>query len=49
VLWLVPEPHTRWGTGDSALAEYLPWTDLVVEAHDLEGLADGVTALVRRS
>ncbi|MBZ5641047.1 MAG: VWA domain-containing protein, partial [Acidobacteriia bacterium] len=35
VLWLVPEPRSRWGTADSALADYLPHADAVVEARDL--------------
>lgn len=48
VLWLVPEPESRWGTGDSALGAYLPHADLVVEAADLSGLARGVAELVRR-
>ncbi len=48
VLWLVPEPRSRWGTADSALADYLPHADAVVEARDLAGLARGVTELIRR-
>jgi uncharacterized protein with von Willebrand factor type A (vWA) domain len=48
VLWLVPEPLARWGTGDSALGEYLPHTDIAVEARDLSGLARGVSELLRR-
>ena len=48
VLWLVPEPRSRWGTADSALPAYLPSVDLVVEATDLAGLADGLSELVRR-
>ncbi|HZN54212.1 MAG TPA: VWA domain-containing protein [Candidatus Polarisedimenticolaceae bacterium] len=48
VLWLVPEPRSRWGTADSALPAYLPSADLVVEATDLAGLAQGLSALVRR-
>jgi hypothetical protein len=48
VLWLVPEPRSRWGTADSALADYLPHADAVVEARDLAGLARGVAELVRR-
>jgi uncharacterized protein with von Willebrand factor type A (vWA) domain len=42
VLWLVPEPRVRWGTGDSALLRYLPFCDVAVEARDLAGLAHGV-------
>jgi uncharacterized protein with von Willebrand factor type A (vWA) domain len=48
VLWLVSEPESRWGTGDSALAGYLPWVDVAVEAHDLAGLAHGLGELVRK-
>jgi uncharacterized protein with von Willebrand factor type A (vWA) domain len=48
VLWLVAEPRSRWGTADSALADYLPSVDLVVEANDLDGLAKGLGELVRR-
>jgi uncharacterized protein with von Willebrand factor type A (vWA) domain len=48
LLWLVPEPRSRWGTGDSALADYLPYADAVVEARDLAGLARGVAELIRR-
>jgi uncharacterized protein with von Willebrand factor type A (vWA) domain len=46
--WLVPEPRARWGTGDSALGEYLPFVDTIVEARDLSGLARGLDALLRR-
>jgi uncharacterized protein with von Willebrand factor type A (vWA) domain len=48
VLWLVPEPRVRWGTADSRLPDYLPSTDLVVEATDLAGLARGLAELVKR-
>jgi uncharacterized protein with von Willebrand factor type A (vWA) domain len=48
VLWLVPERRESWGTGDSALADYLPHADVVVEAWNLAGLADGLEALLRR-
>jgi len=48
VLWLVPEPRSRWGTADSALPDYLASVDLVVEATDLRGLAGGLGELVRR-
>jgi len=49
VVWLVPEPRGRWGTGDSALPEYLPFVDTVVEARDLSGLARGLDTLLRRA
>lgn len=48
VLWLVPEPEVRWGTGDSALAAYLPHADAAFEARDLRGLEAGVRELARR-
>jgi len=48
LLWLVPEPEEQWGTGDSALAHYLPFVDVAVEARDLAGLARGLTEIVRR-
>jgi hypothetical protein len=48
VLWLVPEPVERWGTGDSALGAYLDHVDVVVEAHDLAGLARGLSELLRK-
>ena len=48
VLWLVPEPVERWGSGDSALAAWLPQVDVAVEAADLRGLSRGVAELVRR-
>jgi len=48
VLWLVPEPRSRWGTADSALPSYLPSVDLAVEATDLVGLARGLAELVKR-
>jgi len=47
-LWLVPEPREQWGSGDSALADYLPHADLAVEARDLAGLGRGVAELLRR-
>lgn len=48
VIWVVPEPVDRWGTGDSALFEYLPAVDVAVEARDFAGLARGVEEIVRR-
>lgn len=48
VLWLVPEPRSRWGTADSALPAYLPSVDLLAETTDLAGLARGLNELVRR-
>jgi uncharacterized protein with von Willebrand factor type A (vWA) domain len=48
VIWLVPEPVSRWGTADSALPAFLPSVDVVAETTDLEGLARGLAELVRR-
>ena len=48
VIWLVPEPAERWGTADSALAAYLPWVDVAVEAKDLAGLSRGLAELLRK-
>ena len=48
VIWLVPEPESRWGTADSALAAYLPHVDVLAEATDLAGLARGVEAILGR-
>jgi uncharacterized protein with von Willebrand factor type A (vWA) domain len=48
VLWLAPEPRSRWGTADSALPLYAASADLLVEATDLAGLATGLADVVRR-
>ena len=48
VVWLVPEPASRWGTGDSALPAYLPSIEVLVEATDLSGLARGVAEMRKR-
>ncbi|HEX4823550.1 MAG TPA: VWA domain-containing protein [Candidatus Polarisedimenticolaceae bacterium] len=48
LIWLVPEPASRWGTADSALPAYLLSVDVVAQANDLDGLAAGVAELVRR-
>lgn len=45
ILWLVPEPHARWNTGDSVLRLYAPSCDAVLECLTLEGLV----AAVRRA
>ncbi len=47
VIWLNPEPEARWDTGDSVLKEYLPFCDVLCEARDLEGIARGVTEIVK--
>ena len=48
VLWLAPEPRSRWGTADSALPAYADSVDVLVEATDLAGLASGLNELMRR-
>lgn len=45
VVWLVPEPRSRWNTGDSVLGLYAPACDAVVECLDLAAVA----AAVRRA
>jgi len=45
-IWLVPERRDEWGSGDSALGEYLPRVDVAVEAFNLEGLVAGVRRLL---
>ncbi|MBI3449876.1 MAG: VWA domain-containing protein [Acidobacteria bacterium] len=47
VLWLNPEPHALWNTGDSVMRVYEPACDVVCEARDLEGLTHGVRAILR--
>lgn len=46
VIWLIPEPRHRWGTGDSAIAKYLRSCDVAIEVSDLEGLAHGVREMI---
>src|SRR5262249_35257181 len=47
VIWLNPEAHALWDTGDSVMAAYLPSCDVVCEARDLRGLARGVREILR--
>jgi uncharacterized protein with von Willebrand factor type A (vWA) domain len=47
VVWLVPEPRPRWGTGDSALFAYAPLSDAVYETATLEGLERAFDDLAR--
>ena len=47
VIWINPEAEQRWETGDSDLAAYLPFCDVVCEARDLDGLARGLGEIVR--
>ncbi|TMB42029.1 MAG: VWA domain-containing protein [Deltaproteobacteria bacterium] len=45
LVWLVPEPRTRWDTGDSVLSRYAPLCDALFECIDLAALV----AAVRRT
>ena len=47
VIWIDPEPEHRWETGDSDLAAYLPFCDVICETRDLDGLARGLGEIVR--
>jgi uncharacterized protein with von Willebrand factor type A (vWA) domain len=47
VIWLVPEAHAEWLSGDSALDAYLPHVDLAVEVSDLQALKRGVELILR--
>lgn len=47
VIWLNPEPASRWDSGDSVLSDYLPCCDVVCEARDLDGIARGMAEIVR--
>lgn len=42
VYWLNPEPSERWNTGDSVIAEYGRYCDLVRECRNLKQLAEFV-------
>ena len=45
LVWLVPEPRSRWDTGDSVLSRYAPVCDALFECIDLAALV----AAVRRT
>ena len=47
VVWLVPEPRTRWDTGDSVLSLYAPACDAVIECTDLRALVRAVGRVLR--
>ena len=42
LVWLVPEPRSRWDTGDSVLGLYAPSCDAVVECVNLAELVRGL-------
>jgi uncharacterized protein with von Willebrand factor type A (vWA) domain len=48
VLWLCPEPSSRWGTGDSVMPRYARAATEVLEATTARGLEEAARALVRR-
>jgi uncharacterized protein len=49
IVWLVPEPRSRWDTGDSVLGRYAPTCDAVVECLDLGTLVEAVVRALRTS
>lgn len=48
LLWLCPEPASRWGTGDSAMPRYARASTEVLEATTARQLEAAARALVRR-
>jgi uncharacterized protein with von Willebrand factor type A (vWA) domain len=42
LVWIVPEPRGRWGTGDSALPAYSRWCDALLECVDADALVRAV-------
>lgn len=44
LVWLVPEPHARWNTGDSVLDRYAPACDGVLETESLGALLSALRA-----
>lgn len=49
LLWLDPEPRSRWNTGDSVLKIYAPWCDRVFRCSSLADLEQAAEALVHRA
>ncbi len=47
VIWLNPEPPERWNTGDSVMAAYARYVDLLLPAYNLRTLAAALAALAR--
>jgi len=47
VVWLNPEPTSRWNTGDSAMDLYARHVDVLVPCGSLAELADAVAAIAR--
>ena len=48
LVWALPEPRSRWYTGDSALASYQPHCDFLCEATSLAGLLSSLREAMRR-
>ncbi len=46
ILWLNPEPRGAWDTGDSIMATYAPYCDLIAECRNLAQLTRVVDSLV---
>ncbi len=46
VIWFSPESPYLWGTGDSDMAQYVPYCDAVHEVANLQQLADAVDQLL---
>jgi uncharacterized protein with von Willebrand factor type A (vWA) domain len=47
LIWLNPEPHRAWNTGDSVLAAYAPYCEHVLECWTLEHLTQVANVLLR--
>jgi len=47
VIWLNPEPRREWNSGDSILAAYAPFCDVVLECWTLEHLGRAADALLQ--
>lgn len=48
IVWLNPEPHARWNTGDSVIAAYARSIDLLLAAHDSHSLIAALDQLVKK-
>lgn len=46
LIWLNPEPHERWNTGDSVMSVYMQSCDLVVGCGNLKELLNALTRLL---
>jgi hypothetical protein len=47
IVWLNPEPPTFWGTGDSAMKQYLPFCSLARECSTLFQLERAIDSLLK--